>query len=73
MANITSIMRLKNRLKYWRHMNQMEQKEFAEFLGVARQQYNRWERQVVQPNIETAWALAKKLNTKMDDLFEEQE
>ena len=54
-------------------MNQMEQWEFAEFLGVRRQQYNRWERQVVQPNIETAWALAKKLNIKMDDLFTEQE
>lgn len=51
----------------------MDQTEFAAFLQVPRQQYNQWERHKKQPNLETAWELAKKLQIKIEDLFEERE
>lgn len=51
----------------------MTQKEFAEFLGVNNNHFSRWENQRMQPNIETAWRIAKKLNIKIEDLFEEME
>lgn len=65
--------KLRNRLKYWRHMNQMEQSEFAEFLGVTRQQYNTWERHRKEPNLETAWRIAKRLQINLEELFNEAE
>lgn len=51
----------------------MDQKQFAEYLGVNRNQYNRWENQKSQPDIENAWKLKKKLGISLDELFEEQE
>lgn len=62
-------MKLRNRLKSYRHQKEMNQIEFAEFLGVHPNQYNRWERQAIQPSLETAWILTKKLKIKIDDLF----
>jgi putative transcriptional regulator len=64
---------LKNRLKYWRHQKQMEKKEFSEWLGVGQSQYSRWENQVVQPTLESAWKIAKKLQISIEQLFEEVE
>ncbi len=63
-------MKLKNRLKYWRHQKQMNQTEFAEWLGINKYQYNRYERQAAQPTLEIAWRIAEKLGIKIDDLFE---
>lgn len=51
----------------------MEQIEFAAYLGYRLSQYNRWERQKAQPNLETAWTIAKKLNIRIEELFEETE
>lgn len=51
----------------------MEQTEFAKLLGVHQSQYNRWERQVTQPNLQKAWEIAKKLKIQIEELFEEVE
>ncbi|WP_041274635.1 helix-turn-helix domain-containing protein [Desulforamulus reducens] len=66
-------MKLRNKLKHWRHRKEMEQKEFAAFLGYDLSTYNRWERQAVQPNLITTWVISKKLGIHMDELFEEVE
>ncbi|MBP2652647.1 MAG: DNA-binding protein [Firmicutes bacterium] len=62
---------LKNKLKSFRHKYEMNQLEFAAFLGVNKSLYNRWERQQGQPNSVSMIKLAKKLGCKIDDLFEE--
>jgi DNA-binding XRE family transcriptional regulator len=61
---------LKNKLKSWRHRQQMNQTEFAAFLGVNKNQYSRWERQEIQPSLEWAWHIANKLNCHIEDLIE---
>ncbi|MCX7779595.1 MAG: helix-turn-helix domain-containing protein [Negativicutes bacterium] len=61
---------LKNKLKSWRHRMEMNQTEFAAFLGANKNQYSRWERQEIQPSLEWAWIIAKKLNCRIEDLFE---
>lgn len=62
---------LKNRLKHWRHRMEMNQTEFAEFIGCTPGQYNQWEHQKRQPDLDRAWQIAKKLNCTINDLFEE--
>lgn len=62
---------IRNRLKYWRHQHQMNQKEFTAFLEVNYYQYSRWERQEVQPDIHSLWKIKKKLGCQLDDLLEE--
>ena len=54
-------------------MNQMNQTQFSEYLGVKRENYNRWEHQLVQPDLLSAWKIAKKLGVTIEDLFEERE
>jgi DNA-binding XRE family transcriptional regulator len=49
---------------------EMNQTEFAEWLGVKLAQYNRWENQKQQPEINTSFRLAKKIGCKVDDLFD---
>ena len=51
----------------------MNQKEFAEFLGFNQNHYNRWENHRMQPTLEAAWIIAKKLEVKIEDLFDELE
>jgi putative transcriptional regulator len=62
---------LKNRLKHFRHKHEMNQKQFADFLGVQLSLYNRWELQTKQPNLESAWKLSQKLNCTINELFYE--
>lgn len=47
----------------------MNQKEFARFLGIVPNQYNRYERQHSQPTLELALRFAKKLNVSVEDIF----
>jgi len=49
----------------------MNQKQFAEFLGVTPSQISLWERNKQKLTIETAWEIKKKLNIALDELFEE--
>lgn len=62
---------LRNRLNIFRHKMLMNQKQFAEFLGVNQSLYNRWEKHDKEPNIESYWNIAKRLGCKIDDLIEE--
>jgi putative transcriptional regulator len=63
-------MAIRNKLKDFRFENRMNQGEFAEYLGILQQQYNRYEKNNVQPNLETALKIAKKLNVPVEDIFE---
>lgn len=51
----------------------MNQTEFAQWLGLNKYQYNRYERQAAQPALELAWVIAEKLGVKIEDLFEREE
>lgn len=62
---------IRNKLKYWRHQKMMNQKQFAEFLGVQPTQVSLWERNIKQLTLESAWEIKKKLNITLDELFEE--
>lgn len=57
-----------NRLKDIRHDHRMNQVEFAEFLGVGRSIYNRWENQHVQPELETVLKIAQKIGRSVEDI-----
>jgi DNA-binding XRE family transcriptional regulator len=60
---------LKNKLKHFRHMKEMNQTEFAKFLDIGISLYNNYERQHKQPSLESALKIAIKLNCHVDDLF----
>ncbi|CVK18430.1 helix-turn-helix transcriptional regulator [Sporomusa sphaeroides] len=60
---------LKNKLKTWRHKYEMNQIEFASFLGVNQSHYNRWENQKLQPTLEMALRISEKLKCTVNDLF----
>ncbi|MFK7695910.1 helix-turn-helix transcriptional regulator [Paenibacillus sp. HJGM_3] len=60
---------IKNRLKELRHDYRMNQVEFAEFLGLAQQQYNRYENQKSQPDLERALLISEKLNRPVNEIF----
>jgi len=62
-------MAVKNRLKEIRHDRRMNQIQFAEFLGVAQYQYNRYELQRQQPTLEMALRIAEKLNMPVEQIF----
>ena len=62
---------LKNKLKSWRHKMEMNQTEFAVYLACTVGQYNQWEHQKRQPDLDRAWQISKKLNCTINDLFEE--
>lgn len=64
-------MKLRNKLKYWRHKLEMNQKEFAEFLAVSRSQISLWERNEQGLSLESAWKIKKKLDCTIDELYEE--
>jgi len=46
----------------------MNQKEFAELLGVAQNQYNRYELQRVQPTLELVLRFSKTLKIPVDEI-----
>lgn len=62
-------MAIKNRLKEIRMKEyMMNQKEFAEFLGIDYRQYNRYENGVV-PSLEVVLKICKKLNKNIEQVF----
>jgi len=63
-------MAAKNRLREIRHEMMIDkQNEMADLLGIQQQQYNRYEKQNVQPSLEVALRMAKRLNRSVDDIF----
>lgn len=60
----------KNRLREIRHEMMIDkQNEFAELLGIAPNQYNRYEKQSGQPTLEVVLRIAKHLNKPVEDIF----
>jgi DNA-binding XRE family transcriptional regulator len=65
-------MPVKNRLREIRHQMMVDKQiEMAELLGVDLKQYNRYERNVVQPSIHVAFRIASALGKKVDEIFYE--
>ncbi len=63
-------MAAKNRLRKIRHEMMIDkQNEMADLLGIQQQQYNRYEKQSVQPSLEVALRMAKKPKRSVDDIF----
>ncbi len=64
------LLAVKNRLNEIRHELMInKQKEMADKLGLNQAQYNRYERQEMQPSIEIALKIAKMLNKSVEDIF----
>lgn len=63
-------MSVKNKLREIRHELMIDkQTEMAELLGIQQQQYNRYERQQIQPTLEIALKIAAKLNRSVESIF----
>jgi putative transcriptional regulator len=62
-------MAIENKLKELRHDFRMNQKEFANFLGLNATQYNRYENQERQPTLEIALLISEKVGRSVNDLF----
>ncbi|SFR16872.1 putative transcriptional regulator [Desulfoscipio geothermicus DSM 3669] len=63
------VMAVRNRLKSIRHQHEMNQKEFAQYLGLSAWSYNRYEKQVIQPSLEVALAIAERLKQPVEEIF----
>ncbi|KJS76791.1 MAG: hypothetical protein JL56_04570 [Desulfotomaculum sp. BICA1-6] len=61
-------MEVKNRLKSIRHQHEMNQKQFADLLNIAYNQYNRYEKQQDQPSLLTVLKLAQKLSLPVEQI-----
>ncbi|ACA54220.1 helix-turn-helix transcriptional regulator [Clostridium botulinum] len=63
-------MAIKNKLLDIRlSMGYKTQKEFAEFLGIRRVQYNKYENNKEQPTLEALYKISLKLNIKMENII----
>lgn len=61
---------VKNRLREIRHELYIDtQLEMARLLGIAQNQYNRYERQQIQPTLVVALIIAQKLNKRVEEIF----
>lgn len=64
---------LKNKLNYFRHQLCFnKQKEFAVYLGVSKYSLNRWESQIVQPDVISLWKIYLKLKESYPELHLEE-
>lgn len=62
----------KNRLRQIRHEMMIDkQNEFAQLLGIAPNQYNRYEKQSGQPTLDIVLRIAKRLNKPVEEIFYE--
>jgi transcriptional regulator with XRE-family HTH domain len=65
-------MSIKNRLLQIRlEMGYRFQKDFAEFLGMSTYQYNRYEKNAVQPSVEVLFNISKKIGKLIEDIIYE--
>jgi putative transcriptional regulator len=63
-------MPVKNRLREIRHELYINtQLEMAQKLGLRQNQYNRYEKQLVQPTLEIALRIAEKLKIPLEQIF----
>ncbi|WP_055070686.1 helix-turn-helix domain-containing protein [Clostridium massiliamazoniense] len=67
-------MPIKNKLLQVRlQLGYRKQIEFAEFLGLNKTQYNKYENNMQQPSIEIFYKISKKLGISIDELIEFEE
>lgn len=69
LAEVIRLMAVHNRLKTLRHKYEMNQTEFAALIGIAHDQYNRYERNKRQPTLEIALKISEKLGMPVNDIF----
>ena len=62
-------MRVKNRLKSYRHKHEMNQTEFAALLGIASDQYNRYENNRRQPKLDIVLRISERLGMTVNVIF----
>lgn len=60
---------VRNRLKSYRHKYEMNQKEFADHLGIGYSTYNTYENQTRQPSLIVALQIANILNLDVKEIF----
>jgi len=48
----------------------MNQKEFSQVLGIAEQQYCRYEKMTSQPSLEVALKISEKLSKSVNDIWQ---
>lgn len=63
--------KVKSRIKEWLAIRGKTGKELAEHLEVNESQVSKWIKGTSYPRFEKLWKMAKYLNVKMDDLYEE--
>lgn len=56
-------------LEYRLKMGYKKQKDFAEFLGIHKYQYNKYENNTEQPSVDILYNAAKKIGCIMEDLI----
>jgi putative transcriptional regulator len=62
------ILAVRNNLKDIRYDHRMNQMEFAEYIGVNRSLYNRWEKQHTQPNVVWLLKISKILKKSIEEI-----
>ncbi|KAF5433582.1 putative transcriptional regulator [Candidatus Methanophagaceae archaeon] len=60
---------MKNKLKVFRAMHDLTQKDLAEKVGVTRQTINAIEKSKYNPSLELAFKLARLFKVKIEDIF----
>ncbi|MFY4775521.1 helix-turn-helix transcriptional regulator [Metabacillus sp. RGM 3146] len=62
-------MPVRNKLFDIRHDLRLKQTEFSRLLDLSPQQYNRYEKNSVQPTLEIAIKISEKLDRTVNDIF----
>lgn len=67
-GKVANLYGMENNLLNYRQKLNMTQGQMAVLLGVHRQQYNRWEKQHVQPDVDSLWDIWERLKAKFPDM-----
>lgn len=63
------MLKMKNKIKYYRKQKAISQLKLSQALGVSRQTINAIENNKYDPSLSLAFKLASMLDTTVDDLF----
>ena len=66
-------MKVGNKIKEYRELNKMTQKDIAEILGVEPATISKYEAGTIEPNIESLKRLAETFNVTVDELIKDEE
>lgn len=62
-------MSIGKKLKYYRNINNLTQKEVSIIIGCSRRQYIKYEQEIVEPKIKTLEKLSNAFNISITDLL----